>query len=124
MMYDSVNQSNPPTPNKDNFFYYSSLTDEEKAMYDSGDIEIDNLDAEIMLLKIRIRSIALQQPYNVSILIAAVNCLNAAIRTSAKVLNRIKPQEMNFRRIIQNMFRNAPASLIETIANAPEPGPA
>jgi len=121
MMHDSVNQS---TPNKDNFFYYSSLTDEEKAMYDRGGIEIDNLDAEIMLLKIRIRTIALQQPYNVSILIAAINCLNTAIRTSAKVLNRIKPQQTNFRRIIQNMFRNAPASLIETIANAPDTSPA
>jgi len=111
---DQSGQAGQPTPspssprvrNKDNFFYYDSLTEEEKERYDRGGIELDNLDAEIKLLKLRVTSLALDPSVNPGIIARFITIINACIKTNAKVLHRVDRDLTKYRRTLQIMFKD------------------
>ena len=108
---DQSGQADQPTPsprvrNKDNFFYYDSLTEEEKERYDRGGIELDNLDAEIKLLKLRVTSLALDPSVNPGIIARFIVIINSCIKTNAKVLHRVDRDLTKYRRTLQIMFKD------------------
>ncbi len=119
-MNNTDNQSHPsglsnssdlsaPSPrvrNKDNFFYYDSLTEREKELYDRGGIATDNLDAEIKLLKLRLSSLALDPSVHPGLLARFISIINSCIKTNSRVLNRVDQDMDKYRRTLRIMFQD------------------
>jgi len=63
------------------FFYYPSLTDEEKEMY-AKIHSLTNLDHEIMLLRIKINHVLSKEPLDVSILSRLIVAHNRLVKTN------------------------------------------
>jgi hypothetical protein len=64
--------------------YYVSFTEEEKSFYEQA-IKAEAMEEEITLLRVRIMSLALHQPDNISLLLRALGCLDRLCRTNKKV---------------------------------------
>jgi len=119
-----LSDPSPRIRNKDNFFYYDSLTEREKELYDRGGIDVNNLDAEIKLLKLRLSSLALDPSVNPGILARFISIINACIKTNVKALNRVDQGLDKYRRTLQIMFKDRlpPREMLEQPIPAPPPG--
>ena len=83
-----INQTVIPTETeKKTCFYFSAFTEDEKLEYDRA-CESEGLDDEIILLKIKTKSLAKREPENMSLLIRALTCLDRLSKTNKKVFKR------------------------------------
>ncbi len=90
-MSEVVNQSVAgisPTPSpKKVCIYFDIFSDEEKLFYERAR-QAEALDEEITMLRVRIYSMALHEPKNMTMLIRALLCLNQLCRTNTKNYKR------------------------------------
>ncbi len=104
----------PAEPEKKRCIYYDAFTEQEKAIYEQVR-DADALDEEITLLRVKILSLAIREPANMTTLLRALVCLDRLCRTNVKVFKRDK---LNAEKIKQNtiaMFKgiNVPIEFIE-----------
>jgi|WetSurMetagenome_2_1015567.scaffolds.fasta_scaffold1523246_1 hypothetical protein len=114
-MSEEIKQS--ATPNESpvkHCLYFVSFTEEEKTFYEEA-IKAEALEEEITLLRVRIMSLALHQPDNISLLLRALACLDRLCRTNKKVFQH---DRLDAEKIKQNtiaLFKgiNLPTDFIE-----------
>jgi hypothetical protein len=78
--------------------YYASFSDDEKAFYEQAR-QVEALDDEIVLLRVRIMSLAMHKPDDISMLLRALTCLERLCKTNRKVFLR---NQENAEKIKQN----------------------
>jgi hypothetical protein len=78
--------------------YYVSFTEEERSFYEQA-LLAEALEEEIVLLRVRIMSLALHQPDNISVLLRALTCLDRLCKTNKKVFGS---DRINAEKIKQN----------------------
>jgi hypothetical protein len=122
-MSDEVIQNVPPqnvapaTPTeseKKACFYFSAFTEDEKLEYDRAR-ESEGLDDEIILLKVKIKSLVKREPENISLLIRALTCLDRLSKTNKKVFKRGQLDAAKIRENTIALFKgiNVPTEFIE-----------
>jgi hypothetical protein len=94
--------------------YYASFSDDEKAFYEQAR-QVEALDEEIVLLRVRIMSLAMHKPDDISMLLRALTCLERLCKTNRKVFLR---DQQNEEKIKQNMIAllkglNIPPEFVE-----------
>jgi hypothetical protein len=117
-MSELVNQSVagiPPTPSpKKVCIYFEIFSDEEKLFYEQAR-QVEALDDKIVLLRVRIMSLSMHKPDDISMLLRALICLDRLCKTNRKVF--LRDQE-NAEKIKQNTIAllkglNIPPEFVE-----------
>ena len=73
-------------------FYSKALTEEERASLAQA-VDVDGLDNEIALLRVKVKSVVENDPDNVDLIVRAVNTLTKMVLTRASIVMRAKGEK-------------------------------
>jgi hypothetical protein len=114
-MSEELNRTvTPNEPDIKRCIYYASFSEDEKNFYEQAR-QVEALDEEIVLLRVRIMSLSMHKPDDISMLLRALTCLDRLSKTNRKVF--LRDQE-NAEKIKQNMITllkglNVPPEFVE-----------
>ena len=90
-MSEEVNQPvatvAPGEPEKKRCVYYAAFTEEEKTFYEQVR-EVEALDDEIVMLRVKIFALVARDPQNMTLLLRSLMCLDRLCRTNVKDYKR------------------------------------
>jgi hypothetical protein len=106
-MVEELNTSGTPSgqDSRKRGFYSSALSGQLLADYEQA-LGVDGLDDEIAMLRAMIKFMVLNNPFNVSFMIRAFNCLQGLIRTKKTVFKQDDTSRLE--KAFHNVFKDTP----------------